>query len=91
MRAHRECKSTSKSSHSSSQSTEGSTGAFKNNSVYMGGLARQLIIFTLLFLSLWKKQEVVCLGIAPVAMGEMQCGVREECNTLRNNMRLKFI
>ena len=49
--------------------TEGSTGALKYNPVYIRGLTQELVIFTLLFLSLWKNREVVYMGIAASCHG----------------------
>lgn len=52
--------------------TEGSTGTLKYNPVYTRGLTQELVLFTLLFLSLWKNREVVYMGLLLVAMDEMQ-------------------
>lgn len=46
-----------------------SARALKKNPVYIWGLIRQLVIFTFLFLSLWKKQEAVYSGMADCCHG----------------------
>lgn len=51
---------------------DSSMRALKNNPAYIRGLTRLLVIFTLLFLSLRKKQEAVYMGMAGVVMGKMQ-------------------
>lgn len=53
--------------------TEGSTGALKNNSVYIWDLTQELVIFTLLsFYFYGKNRKLFTWGLLLVAMGEMQ-------------------
>lgn len=70
---------------------EGSMGALKNNPVYIWGLTRELVIFTLLFLSLWKKLEVVYMGIAACCHGWNAARLKKGCSRLRFNNRYKYI